>query len=183
MELTDPKAMRALAHPMRLAILECLREHPATATQIADRLGTTPGTASYHLRALARWSFIEEVGGGVGRERRWAAKHLGVRVAAGSESNPAFQAASSALRGAILQRDAEALADFLQREAGENELWRDDAVFSSFTLSLERPELQKLIGEILKLLAPYQVERREGRRDPDAREVRLVLRAIPAPPD
>ena len=41
-EITDPRAMRALAHPVRLAILSQLQRHgPATATQLAPEVGAT----------------------------------------------------------------------------------------------------------------------------------------------
>ena len=33
----------------------------------------SPSALSYHLRALARWKFVEEAEGGVGRERPWRA--------------------------------------------------------------------------------------------------------------
>ena len=46
-ELTDPKAMRALAHPVRLALLERLQRHgPATASQLSPHVGATPDRKS-----------------------------------------------------------------------------------------------------------------------------------------
>src|SRR5690349_10771636 len=47
--------LRALAHPLRLQLLHLLHaEGPATATQLAHRLGESTGSTSYHLRALHR---------------------------------------------------------------------------------------------------------------------------------
>ena len=57
--LSDPKAMRALAHPARLAILTRL-EGSATATEVAEVAGITPSAASYHLRMLAKYGFVED---------------------------------------------------------------------------------------------------------------------------
>src|ERR671935_277511 len=71
--LTDPRAMRALAHPTRLALLDHLHAvEQATATECAAVVGESPSALSYHLRALAKWGFVEEGEGGVGRERPWS---------------------------------------------------------------------------------------------------------------
>src|SRR3954462_6265782 len=73
-ELTDPRAMRAYAHPVRLALIGLLRTHgPMTATRAAARLGESSGTCSVHLRQLAKYGFCEEAGGGKGREKPWRA--------------------------------------------------------------------------------------------------------------
>ena len=61
--LSDPRAMRALAHPPRLDLLELLfAEGPLTASECAARVGDSPASCSYHLRQLARWGFVEETG-------------------------------------------------------------------------------------------------------------------------
>ena len=47
----DATALKALAHPVRLRMLGMLRvDGPATATQLAARLGLNSGATSYHLR-------------------------------------------------------------------------------------------------------------------------------------
>ena len=73
-ELTDPRAMRAYAHPVRMALLGLLRNHgPMTASQAAARLRESSGTCSFHFRQLAKYGFCEEAGGGKGREKPWRA--------------------------------------------------------------------------------------------------------------
>ena len=63
-EITDPKAMRALAHPVRLAILDAMRnEGELTATRAADLLNQSPGNMSWHLQTLAKYGFIVEAEG------------------------------------------------------------------------------------------------------------------------
>ena len=62
-KLTDPRAMRAVAHPVRIALLEVLgTDGPLTATQAGEHIGESPTTCSFHLRQLAKYGFIEEVG-------------------------------------------------------------------------------------------------------------------------
>src|SRR3954471_24664304 len=79
-ELTDPKAMRALAHPVRLALLEALTDAGTlTATEAGERGGESPANASFHLRQLAKYGFVEEAEGGTGRRRPWKLRQLGMR--------------------------------------------------------------------------------------------------------
>src|SRR3954451_880596 len=70
----DPRGLKVLAHPLRSRLLTGLREHgPATATALAERLGTSTGATSYHLRKLASVGLVEETDDGRGRERWWKA--------------------------------------------------------------------------------------------------------------
>src|SRR5256886_16151225 len=67
-ELTDPRALRAIAHPVRMRLVGLLRrEGPLTATRAAELLGESSGTCSFHLRQLAPYGLVEEAGGGRGR--------------------------------------------------------------------------------------------------------------------
>src|SRR4051795_3773999 len=79
-ELTDPKAMRALAHPVRLALLEALADASTlTAPEAGERVGESPANASFHLRQLAKYGYVVEAEGATGRKRPWKLKHLGMR--------------------------------------------------------------------------------------------------------
>lgn len=68
----DATALKALTHPVRLRMLGILRiDGPATATQLAERLGLNSGATSYHLRQLAQHGFIEEMPDQPSRRDRW----------------------------------------------------------------------------------------------------------------
>ena len=70
----DAAALRVLAHPLRSRLLSELRlSGPATATDLAHRLGTNTGATSYHLRRLGDVGLVEDTGAGVGKRREWAA--------------------------------------------------------------------------------------------------------------
>ncbi|MBW8766480.1 MAG: helix-turn-helix transcriptional regulator, partial [Geodermatophilales bacterium] len=64
-----------------MSLLAALRmDGPSTATHLAERLGESSGSTSYHLRQLAAFGFVEEVPGeGDGRERWWRARHRSTR--------------------------------------------------------------------------------------------------------
>jgi DNA-binding transcriptional ArsR family regulator len=76
-QVTDVRALRALAHPIRNRLLGQLRlSGPATASRLGRVIGESSGSTSYHLRQLAEYGFVEEVEGqGTARERWWRARH------------------------------------------------------------------------------------------------------------
>src|SRR3954453_23158674 len=79
-EVTDPKAMRALAHPVRIALLEALTIHAQlTATEAGELVGESPANTSFHLRQLAKYGYVEEAEGGTGRPRPSKRVALGMR--------------------------------------------------------------------------------------------------------
>src|ERR1700685_3666291 len=68
--ISDVRTLRALGHPVRIALIEELSLGGAmTATQVGERIGESATTCSFHLRQLAKYGFVEEAGGGKGRGR------------------------------------------------------------------------------------------------------------------
>src|SRR3954451_25397896 len=76
-KVTDVRALRALAHPLRSRLLGQLRLHgPATASQLGRTVGESSGSTSYHLRQLAAFGFVGEgQGPGHGSQRWWPRRH------------------------------------------------------------------------------------------------------------
>src|SRR5262249_56698118 len=75
-KLTDARAMRALAHPVRISLLEALMHAGTlTATQASELVGESPANCAFHLRTLAKYGYVVEAGGGKGRERPWPPAH------------------------------------------------------------------------------------------------------------
>jgi hypothetical protein len=96
-QLTDAKAMRALAHPVRIGLLEILALRTLTATQASELLGESPANCAFHLRTLARYGFVEEAGGGRGRERPWRSTHKSFSVSSTELADPQARLAAEAL--------------------------------------------------------------------------------------
>ena len=177
LELTDPRAMRALAHPTRLAVLEHLHEEgSATATQVAEACGESPSACSYHLRARARWGLVEEAPGGRGRERPWrlAARSVTFSSTRGTQEQVA---AASLLRRTVLERDDRVLGEFLEREHELAEEWQEAAGFGNGVLHLTLDELNDLQRELAGLLRAYY---RPGRAE-GTKRVDIIFRALPKP--
>jgi DNA-binding transcriptional ArsR family regulator len=137
--------MRALAHPTRLALLDHLHtvEH-ATATECAGAVGDSPSSCSYHLRALARWKFVEEAKGGAGRERPW-------RATASRIEFPSDGLEATVLRDELLGRQQQRVRDALRREHELPPRWRRATQTSSASLELTALELEEL-GERFEAL-------------------------------
>jgi hypothetical protein len=93
-DLTDAKAMRALAHPVRMSLLELFGYHQTlTATQASDLLGESPANCAFHLRTLAKYGFLREAEGGRGRERPWTLASREMRINSRQEDPQASLAA------------------------------------------------------------------------------------------
>src|SRR3954454_5037560 len=149
--------MRALAHPTRLALLDHLHsvEH-ATATACSEFVGDSPSSCSYHLRALGRWGFVEEVEGGRGRERPWRATATRVEF-------PSDGFVAAVLRDELVGRQQQRVRDGLRREHELSPRWRRAAQTSSASLELTAGELEELGARFEQLLDEYRG--REPRRN------------------
>jgi len=177
--LTDPRALRALAHPTRLAILEHLHnEGAATATACGKAVGISPAAASYHLRSLAKWGIVEEAGGGRGRQRPWRAVGTGFSFDSAAAASPAEIAASHALGGQLVANGERWTSQFIRSEPRLEPEWRRASHLANKTLRLTPEEAEEVVARIEELLEPYG---RSTRVDPpdDARVVRLLLRLFP----
>jgi hypothetical protein len=179
--LTDPKMMRALAHPARIAIwTHIAMRGSATATECAEVAGLSPSACSYHLRTLARYGFVEEdrAAAANGRERPWRARLLAFTMedrpdepAAGRVASRLlvenFRAAAEEIRARYVDRKSEYPADW-QAAAGE-----------MFSVAHVTPdELQELRAKVLEIMAPY-VRLDEAERSPGALPVRIMLDMFP----
>jgi DNA-binding transcriptional ArsR family regulator len=150
--------MRALAHPVRLALLDHLHTlEQATATECAAVVGDSPSSCSYHLRALAKWGFVEEGEGGVGRERPWRA--TAARIEFTSDGLEAI-----VLRDELVARQQQRLRDALRHEHELPPRWRRAAQTSSATLELTPLELEELGERFEQLLDDFRGRDSRGAR-------------------
>ncbi len=179
-QLTDPRALRAVAHPTRLKLLgELRRLGPLTATQAGERIGESPAACSFHLRLLAKWGLVEEAGGGRGRARPWRATAMGHEWSArGPGGEP--DEASDMLSRVVLERWFEESFGWVERRREETEEWSEAAVFGDRLLYATPAELEELNRRIGKLLEPYarRVTDPAGRPE-EARAVSFIQLGFP----
>lgn len=104
LELTDARAMRALAHPVRLSLIDLLGYHESlTATQASELLGESPTNCAFHLRTLAKYGFLREAATASRRERPWTLVNRSVRISQ-HQADPQAALAARALVRARLDR-------------------------------------------------------------------------------
>ncbi len=158
MELTSitptPTMLKALTHPVRLRMLGLLRaEGPATATQLAARLGLNTGATSYHLRQLAQHGFVvDDAERGNGRDRWWRAAHQSTRT---SRPDPSDQEAAET-HDAYTQVVAMVLTEQLQRAVEERPLlpeeWRRACTVSDWGVRLTARRARALLEALVAVI-------------------------------
>jgi DNA-binding transcriptional ArsR family regulator len=183
--ISDPGALRALAHAGRYAILEHLQSGgPATATECAEVAGLSPSACSYHLRLLARHGFVEEDSArDDGRERAWRATSTGWWTDVDPEADQSVvQALDSTIVRVMMASSDEKMLAFADHAASEPE-WRDAALFSNSTLVATAGELAEISQAIMAVLKPYFLSDRPADEvAEDARHVHVSVRMAPRLP-
>jgi DNA-binding transcriptional ArsR family regulator len=162
--LTDPRALRAYAHPTRMALVGLLRrEGPFTATRAAVLTGESVASCSYHLRMLAKYGLVEEAEGGRGREKPWRATARYTDWPSYSD-DPAVAEAAEALTLTAAERWFEELTRALEERRNRPREWQEAEQFGDDMLYLTAAELKELGEKVGELLRPY-----DDRVDPDRR--------------
>ena len=124
---------------------------PLTATQLADRLDESPANCSWHLRKLAEHGFVEEAGGGTGRQRPWRVPGIGFTWD-DPDAGPEQRRAAEALSDVAMQRALDRLAEARRREPEEPREWQDAGRGSEYATWLTAAELQEMNDEIVEVL-------------------------------
>ncbi|HET9974275.1 MAG TPA: helix-turn-helix domain-containing protein [Streptosporangiaceae bacterium] len=167
--------MRALAHPLRWALLEALAEAGTlTATQASEMLNESPANCAFHLRTLAKYGFVEEAGGGRGRERPWRRTYDTLSWGRNPD-DPGAAIAAEALDQVWIDR----LLNRARRSLTSTASWPqglDDTLGTSSSRLYVRPaearRLYAMISEAFGQLADDPEV--AGRRDPDLRPADAV---------
>lgn len=173
----SPQALKALTHPVRLRMLGLLRlEGPATATQLATRLGLNSGATSYHLRQLAQHGFVvDDEERGNGRERWWKAAHRSTTTGTTTRDPEVRETLE-----AYLQSVAVVMTEQLQRAIEELPLvpepWADASTFSDWVIRLSPARAKALVESLAAELGSV-----EDDTDPSGEQFVIQLSAFPLP--
>ncbi len=154
-QLTDPRALRAYAHPFRLTLIGLLRREGAmTATQAADLTGESVASCSYHLRMLAKYGLAEQTGEGQGREKPWRATSAATSWP-GYAADPEVREAATVLSLAVVERYFTEASRWLENRHTEPAEWQEAAPLGDATIFVTATELKELDERIWELLQPY----------------------------
>ncbi|CAL9568988.1 helix-turn-helix domain-containing protein [Streptomyces sp. Tu 3180] len=182
----DARALRGLAHPLRMQLLNALRhDGPATASRLAARLGESSGATSYHLRQLAAHGFVEDAPEhGKGRERWWKAVHKGVRFDETllEDGDPEVRGAADLFLHEVANHHTRELATWLGTSDDWPEEWRRASDMSDWTLRLTPELARELVHKMHDLVESYRASAPDD-GTPDAERVRVHTHVIPVRTD
>jgi predicted ArsR family transcriptional regulator len=180
--ITDARTMRALAHPLRVRLVELIRrDGEITATRAAELLDESPGNMSWHLQTLAKYGFIEEAGGGRGRSRPW---RMTRSFESFDTSGPDAEAAAAgeALERTEMERTSERMREWWTRRRDYPIEWRRAAFMANSVAYLTADELAAMTEEIVEIYSRYRDRADRAQRPPDALPVELFAVGHPIPP-
>ncbi|MEV5962904.1 winged helix-turn-helix domain-containing protein [Kribbella sp. NPDC051952] len=172
--ISDPRAIRALAHPARQRIIDELYSgRLLTATECAELVGLTPSATSYHLRALERWGIVERAeASSDGRERPWRALGTGLQIA--SQSTGAGRVASQAMMRTNVDRVMEQFEDL-----PADDPWDEFSALSRSRLWLTRDETKELGQELYDLIERFRKGRTATSHPAGTRAVTTLVAVVP----
>jgi predicted ArsR family transcriptional regulator len=179
--LHGAQTLRALAHPLRLKLLELVTlRGPLTASQCAPLVGESPSSCSFHLRQLAKYGYVEEAEGGTGRNRPWQVTAISHRWVAEEESTVAARAAGEALSDVFREHTAELHREYRAVAEDFGPQWLEATIDATGNLYLTAAELAALQEQLLSVLPRYLDRITDPSARPDgARLVHLAVLGFP----
>jgi DNA-binding transcriptional ArsR family regulator len=179
LHLRDPRDIRALAHPARMAIIDALASgDELTATECAALTGLSPSATAYHLKLLERYDFAEPAPArSDGRERPWRATDRRKWFDL-DPSTPAGSAAAAAVALAFLDSSRAMAEEFLATEREEPREWREAATLANTDLWLTSEETREVTAALSAVVEPYR-KRTLGDRPDRTRRVRVTTMIFP----
>jgi DNA-binding Lrp family transcriptional regulator len=181
--LYDPRTIRAMAHPLRLRLLELLfTEGPLTASRCAEHVGESPASCSFHLRQLAKYGDVEEAGGGRGRERPWQAV-LETTELRESELTPEAALAADELLRVLSARQVELHERYWRTRRDYPKQWQDAAIETNVVAFVTAEEMAEFKVRMRELVLDFANRyTTPGPRRPGAEPVALIVQGFPMQP-
>ena len=177
-DVTDVRALKALAHPLRGRLLAHLRTYgPSTASRLAEALGESSGSTSYHLRQLGTHGFVEDVPEeGNGRDRWWRARHRSTHFdTAAFLADPAGREAVDELLLRQVGQQQRLLSGYLVERSSFDDEWETATSINDWGLHLSPDSVRELAEELNAVVQRW----RETREEPDQPFVSVLLDLFP----
>lgn len=179
----DPERIRAMAHPLRLRLLDVLTTlGEATATECAQRTGESVASCSFHLRMLAKYGYIERAEPR-GREKPWRRTRRSLSATPAPDVPGSLPAAAELAR-LQFSHNAQLLRAALERLDREPEEWVQATSLSTSSFWATAEETARLTAQITELLNQFDGRDQDpATRPAGARRVRLMttVHAEPEP--
>lgn len=178
----DAAAMKALAHPLRVTLMDLLQEEgPATASMLGRSLGETSGATSYHLRQLERHGFVvDDPDLGTGRERWWRRVSQGITLrGVDFMADPETRGDVSVLLSELQRSKNDRLLRWQADAPNYPRKWVDNSTESESRTRLTAEEMGALRDELWTVMVRH-IEIAEAREpDPEETLVTVQLAVFP----
>jgi DNA-binding transcriptional ArsR family regulator len=179
LDVTDPVALRALAHPLRVRLLRLVREHrPVTNAELAAMVGESTASVSYHLSVLARHGFVEPdpTPGATRRHKPWRTTYDSMRMTSTEVGATPLESPGGGALAAMLADDRSVQDAYLSAPSAPEGTVRDAAIFQISRVVLDAERAEELAAAVSDLIDRY---RREG--DPGEGEARFAVTFVAVP--
>ena len=176
----DHRQVRVLAHPLRSRLVGALRvKGPATATALAELLGTNTGATSYHLRQLAEVGLVvEDPDLGSGRQRYWRAAHQVTQWEASDyDDDPDARAAIEWIEADQVRYLMQHAEQWFAQRHEWSPAWRDAFGMGDVFMTIPAARLQALKDELWAVFERYSNE--ADPTEPGAEQVQIYVAAFP----
>ncbi|MAT07219.1 MAG: hypothetical protein CL424_19475 [Acidimicrobiaceae bacterium] len=171
--ISDPRRVRALAHPLRLRLLDLLSDGELTATQCAEATGESPANCSFHLRNLAKYGYIVP-GERRGKEKPWklATRSRDIRPDLGDSESIGAVAAMAVI---ALEREVDRVKAWIDCAATEEPAWVDSSTINTSSTWVTLEEYEEISRELRQLTARFAGRTEDPNlRPPGARPIRVL---------
>lgn len=148
--ISDPQIAKALAHPLRVAILGVLEDRTASPNEIARELNASLGLVSYHVRMLARFGLVKLVDT---QPRRGAVEHYYRAEERPVITSDAWGRIPSIVRHATIRASLTQLADQVTRAAQSGGFERSNIHLSRSPMVVDQRGWDQLAVKFDRLLA------------------------------
>lgn len=179
LDVTDPVALRALAHPLRVRLLRLVREHrPVTNAELAALVGESTASVSYHLSVLARHGFVEPdpTPGATRRHKPWRTTYDSMRMTSTEVGATPLESPGGGALAAMLTDDRSVQDAYLSAPSAPEGSVLDAAIFQISRVVLDAERAEELAAAVSDLIDRY---RREG--DPGEGEARFAVSFVAVP--
>jgi DNA-binding transcriptional ArsR family regulator len=175
--LSDARAIRALADPLRLTLFDLVRrEGPVVSKVLAKRTDQDQAAVDDHLHELEAAGFVEKIAGNE-REARWTTEAKGIYFEIPDE--PEGQLAARQLSKMMMTRSAELPASWAGSEEPNLDLeWARAAGMFNARVELTPEELRGIQDGLERLLEPFTT-RSPAERPAGVAPVRLLCFFMP----
>jgi DNA-binding transcriptional ArsR family regulator len=181
LDVTDPLALRALAHPLRLELLRLVREHrPVTGAELADLVGESTASVSYHLSVLGRHGFIEPAAepGATRRHKPWQPAYDAMRITSDHSDRPPSETAEGVILTAALGHARAQEDDYVHGRAALDPGLRELGSFLFGDRTFTPAEFEAFSGEVEEVFERW---RGRGSAEPEPGQARFSVSFVAVP--